>query len=136
MWECKPPGFIAAELDVSDLVRRPQDPAALVVYEREHATLGNGILQRRRHLIRFGIRLNDELTRHGLYPDLDFHSAPLSTSRLARGPGPCVKPASDLLRRERNRPWGRSDQAAIRLNPARSPIRPPANAQLVRGRPR
>src|SRR5258708_37080260 len=123
MWECKPPGFIAAELDVSDLVRRPQDPAALVVYEREHATLGNGILQRRRHLIRFGIRLNDELTRHGLYPDLDFHSAPLSTSRLARGPRRCVKPASDLLRRERNPAARAKPRCAGKATISRSALR-------------
>ena len=66
------------QLDVGDLAGRDQELAALVVGQHEQAAVlgghgpGQGLLQ----FPGRGVGLDDEFTRDGLDPDLDFHGAP------------------------------------------------------------
>lgn len=71
--EANSTGFVAAELDVCDLVGWHQDPAALIVSEGKHAAVLDCRLQRLLDLVALLVGLQDELARCGLYADLDFH---------------------------------------------------------------
>src|SRR6516225_411374 len=80
--ETDPARFRRAELHVGDLVGGDQDPAAFGDREREHRMVA--LLQRGGqaplYLVRRRIRLHHQLPRHGLDPDLDFHTVPRQCS--------------------------------------------------------
>src|SRR5258708_27692701 len=71
----------AAKLEVSDLVCRNHNLAALVICQDKDGAVGNRGGQGALYLLEGGFSVHDELSWHGLNSDLDFHVTPLAPGR-------------------------------------------------------
>src|SRR4030088_672843 len=68
----------AAQLEVSDLVCRNHDLAALVIRQDKDGAIGNCGSQGALDLLKGGFGVHDKFSWHGLNSDLDFHGTPLA----------------------------------------------------------